>query len=664
MWRSQAKRIVALLLAVAAFGAMRRAADPSGPFTLDDRFAFDRTTLPLASSPDAAPRLVRPTHPDVSHLVAFVASMGAGAALNDLDGNGRADDVCYVDTVTDRVLVAPAPGTGDRYPVFALDHTDGGTVSGLFDRERMVPAGCLPVDANEDGTIDLITFYLGRPPILFSHNGSSREAALSAASFHPTPVTNGNESWSSGSATVADLDGDGHLELIAVNWLANGGAAYDPGATTPVEMPDSMSSAFNGGGIHIFQIVPNAQPSGLPTFVSVKDAVPDAAAHGWGLAVGAADLDGDLLPELYVGNDFGPDRLLWNRSTPGQIRFEVLEGASGFAVPKSKVLGHDSFKGMGVDFGDLNDDGIPDIYVSNITEPLAVLESQLVFLSTGDRTAMAKGRAPYVEAGEGLGLAHTGWAWDAKLEDFDNDGTLEAVQTTGFLKGTTSRWPEMQEMVITNDRLSHSPNAWPVLGPGDDIARQQPQPFLRADGRSLRERRGADRVRRGTRQPRARVRRRRCGRTRGHGGREPGRSVHVLPQPRDPHRRLPRTTPAPPARTRRIHDGARRTLAARSAGAAGDWRSDHRDAARRLTSDSTGGRRQRPRGQTQPGIARRTRRDDRPRAGVDQMARSGRQPARRHPHFHTGMAHGSTGLGKNSVATVPSSKFQVQNESS
>ena len=45
------------------------------------------------------------------------------------------------------------------------------------------------------------------------------------------------------------------------------------------------------------------------TYEEVRDALPAGVGGGWGLAVGACDLDGDLLPELYVAHDFGPDRL-------------------------------------------------------------------------------------------------------------------------------------------------------------------------------------------------------------------------------------------------------------------------------------------------------------------------------------------------------------------
>jgi hypothetical protein len=50
-------------------------------------------------------------------------------------------------------------------------------------------------------------------------------------------------------------------------------------------------------------------------------------------AAGAADLDNDLLPELYFANDFGPDRLLHNRSTPGHPEFVVAEGERKVTTP-------------------------------------------------------------------------------------------------------------------------------------------------------------------------------------------------------------------------------------------------------------------------------------------------------------------------------------------
>jgi len=96
------------------------------------------------------------------------------------------------------------------------------------------------------------------------------------------------------------------------------------------------------------------------------DVFPNNGAHAWTLAVGAADLDRDGLSDLYIANDFGPDQLLWNHSTPGSVHLEELKGEKGFSRPSSMSIGNDTFKSMSIDFADINNDGIFDMYVSNI----------------------------------------------------------------------------------------------------------------------------------------------------------------------------------------------------------------------------------------------------------------------------------------------------------
>ena len=475
MSQHKARTLVALLLVVGLFVALRWSLKISEKEVraAATRFAFSRSTLPQLPGPPI--RTQRMVHPSLERVSAFVSTVGAAVALNDMDGDGVSNDACYIDTKTDQIIITPVPGTGDRYGPFALDQGP------FFDRNRMAPLGVLLSDVTEDGHVDVIVYYAGRTPLLFLYQPPTHAGTCSmGASNYVVRDIFPKEIWMTGSATTADLDGDGHLDLIFANYFKDGSDIYNPTGEGSVSMPESFSHAANGGGERIYRWTSSTSGNNPSvTYEEVRDAFPDGVGGGWGLAVGACDLDGDLLPELYVAHDFGPDRLFWNRSTPGQIRFALLEGQRQFAVPKSYVLGRDSFKSMGVDFADLNDDGIPDIYVSNITEPKGLQESQMLFLSTGDITRMREGIAPYVNRGEALGLSDSGWAWDAKLDDFDNDGIPEALQATGFIKGSWNVWPEIQELATANDVLiSNVSTSWPRLEAGADLAGHNQNPFF------------------------------------------------------------------------------------------------------------------------------------------------------------------------------------------
>src|SRR5262249_26364414 len=143
--------------------------------------------------------------------------------------------------------------------------------------------------------------------------------------------------------------------------------------------------------------------------------------------------------------------LLWNHSKPGQIKLQELKGEKGFLKPESMVMGYDSFKSMSIDFGDINNDGIFDMYVSNIASPFAMQESHFLWVSTGKMDQMQKGVAPWVQRADDKMVAHSAWAWDTRFEDFDNDGELELVQATGLVKGTVNRWPDFGQLGAGND---------------------------------------------------------------------------------------------------------------------------------------------------------------------------------------------------------------------
>ncbi len=446
---------------------------------------FQFTELPIVLPPGLPERTVRAVNPEYEHIRSWVSSVGAAVAVNDLDGSGVANDMCLVDTRSDSVIVTPAPGSGNVYQPFVVDPAP------LPVHDAMAPMGCVPGDFNEDGWTDLLVYYWGRTPVLFLHRGST--TALSPSSFVPIelvgPTGTGDYDgplWNTNAVAVADFDGDGHVDLGIFNYFPDS-QVLDPDGLAGVQMNHSMSHARNAGGAHILRWT-SARAGDSPSVSYVEQkAIDPAYATGWTLGAASADLDGDLLPELYLANDFGNDRLLHNRSVPGRIRFELVEGERGPFTPKSLVLGQDSFKGMSIEFGDLDGTGRFDAFVSNITTSWGLEESTFVWRNTAaspDEAAalLRQGRAPYENVAAERNLAWSGWGWDAKMADFDNDGSVEVVQTNGFIKGGLNRWAWLQELAMANDLMLRNPAMWPKAGPGDDIAGSQPIAFWVAEG--------------------------------------------------------------------------------------------------------------------------------------------------------------------------------------
>lgn len=462
--KRNAARLAALALILALYGmAKQPQPSPEDRAALASRFRFTSLPLPeLAGQPHA---FIRPVNPSLDHISAWISSVGAGIALNELDGDGLPNDLCLVETRTNQVVVAPVPGTSDRYAPFTLDPAPL-----PYDSETTAPMGCLPGDVNEDGRVDIVVYYWGRSPIVFLRGDSG---------YVPQEIVPNGGRWYTNAATFSDLNGDGHADLIVGNYFQDEARILDARAAETESMQASMSRARNAGTNRILLWAGSTHGS-IPSvrFEEAGGALDEKTARAWTLAVGAADLDGDLLPEIYFANDFGPDRLLHNRTAGRALRLATVEGKETLTTPSSSALGRDSFKGMGVDFGDLNGDGLLDIYVSNIAAEYALLESHFAFLSTGKTALLGEGIAPYVNSSERLGLSRSSWAWESRLSDFDNDGVLEAQQAIGFVKGTVNRWPELQELAMGNDGRLSDPQSWPRFRPGDDLCGHEPNTFF------------------------------------------------------------------------------------------------------------------------------------------------------------------------------------------
>lgn len=506
--RKSAAAIAGLLAILALFALSRPPAlSRAEQQALASRFCFKRIEMPPPSQRPL--KTVRQVHPSLQRLSAWISASGAAIALADLDGDGLNNDYIQVEPRADEVIVGPVPGTGTRFERFSLDF------SGLaYDGRKMAPTGALAADLNEDGATDIVVYFWGRTPLAFLNGGASRAAgpARAAGSSRiaghagslPTSRAAGTagasarrvfgngafvarelvepaEIWNTATALCSDLDGDGHLDLLFANYFQDGAPVLDPDARGTLRLQDTTSRSFNGGSKHILLWRGAGRPAAL-RYAHRTGVFPSDIDHGWTIAAGAADIDGDMLDEIYFANDVGPDRLMHNRSSRGALAFAVAEGRRDWFTPSSFVLGQDAYKGMGVDFGDLNGDLVPDIYVSNIACYFGLEESHFLWLSHASPSLLKDGLAPYVQASEKLGLSRSGWSWDCRLVDFDNDGTLEAFQTTGFIKGKTNRWPELQALGTTNSTMLSNPRNWPSIVPGDDVSGSEPN-YLFARGR-------------------------------------------------------------------------------------------------------------------------------------------------------------------------------------
>ena len=145
-----------------------------------------------------------------------------------------------------------------------------------------------------------------------------------------------------------------------------------------------------------------------------------------------ADYDKDGDPDLYVTNDFGPDRLMRN------------DYPNGFSDVTNQD-GHETMQGfgMGVTWGDYDLDGRQDLYVSNMYSKAGMRITGQVPGLDGRFRSFANGNRLYRQTENGFeytsGLkapkmlvAKAGWSWGGQFADFDNDGYLDIYVASGY----------------------------------------------------------------------------------------------------------------------------------------------------------------------------------------------------------------------------------------
>ncbi len=360
----------------------------------------------------------------------MVETVGHGAAVLDMDGDGDLDLF-----VPDGNRFDPDERVHGTWRLFRnegdLRFTDVTRGSGL--ESDAWAGGAVAGDVNADGRPDLFVPCFGRNHLFLNLGGGRFEDATDRSG-----ASGLEEEWST-AASLCDLDGDGDLDLYVSNYA---------------DMRKFMVEARSGRGCTWRSMPVACGPQPLPPqqdrlFVNRGDGTFDDATiermprlKRYSFQAVALDVNGDRAPDIFVSADGHPNLLLVN---DGRGHFLEQALAAGVATDGA---GHEQAC-MGVAAGDVDGDGLSDLFVTNFSH-----EPNVLYRSRG-----GSGIPSYADVTKAAGLLDAGYytlGWGASLADLDCDGDLDLVYANGHLYpdvgraiGTTTY--EQNMSVFVND---------------------------------------------------------------------------------------------------------------------------------------------------------------------------------------------------------------------
>jgi hypothetical protein len=344
---------------------------------------------------------------------------GSGAAAEDVDNDGDVD-VLLLGGAGNSLYLNDGKGT-------FTDATEAAGIGwkradGTYGEARQP----IVADFDNDGLQDILITYVDDAHRLYRNVGNARFEDVTAR------TSLGGKGLIGGPATAFDFDRDGLLDLF-IGYFGNylGGELPTLSRRNNNALPDKL---FRNKGNFVFEDV--SAGSGVEN-------------TGWAQSVGHLDFDGDGWEDLICGNDFGTNAWYRNLGRPAgsnqQIKFEDVSAKLGTDKPSYT---------MNVGITDLNRDGRPDVYISNIVTMdkdekyvlpdtqtkmkfnpakmanMRVVEANDMWVSSGGGQAIL----PVYEQSKavGRGMQSTGWAWDADFFDYDNDGDDDLYVVNGM----------------------------------------------------------------------------------------------------------------------------------------------------------------------------------------------------------------------------------------
>jgi hypothetical protein len=326
----------------------------------------------------------------------LLETMGSGVALFDYDNDGRLDiffaNGARIDDPTPKGTI---PKKDDpKYWNRLYHQKPDGTFEDVTERAGLTgigySTGVAVGDYDNDGFEDLFVAGYGHST-LYHNNGNGTFTDVTATAGV------GGSGWMTSAAWV-DYDNDGRLDLIVARYMQWDFDDIYCGQHEKGFRSYCHPDLFKGESVLLYHNDGNGKFSEVSHQAGV-----DKPGKGLGLAI--ADYDHDGWVDILLANDSIPEYLFHNR---GNGTFEEVGLASGAGLDGNGG----SFAGMGVDFEDYNNDGWPDIIITDLAHQRYALYTNLKD-GTFDYSTPATGLG-------GISLLHSGWG--VRFLDYDNDG--------------------------------------------------------------------------------------------------------------------------------------------------------------------------------------------------------------------------------------------------
>jgi hypothetical protein len=332
-------------------------------------------------------------------------TMVSGVGLIDYDNDGYLD-IFFINGAAIPSLKKESPKYYNR--LFHNNHD--GTFTDVTDKAGLAgdgfDMGVAVGDFDNDGWQDIYVASVTKNH-LYHNNGDGTFTDVTDKAGVGTPTHDGQKMWSA-AAGWFDYNNDGKLDLFVSNyckWAVN----KDPVCLSGGRLRAYCHPKF-------YEPLPSTlyRNNGDGTFTDVSDATGISKRSGKGMGIAFNDYDGDGFTDIFVANDNMPNSLFHNVNGKA---FEEVAMEAGVAYSENGK----AVSGMGAEFRDLDNDGLPDIWHTATeleTFPLFQNRGKGIFIDVTGRSGLAR---PTLEMS----------GWSNGVADFDNDGLKDLVVARG-----------------------------------------------------------------------------------------------------------------------------------------------------------------------------------------------------------------------------------------